>query len=81
MVLVYHEWATSLNLGLHDGVPKLLRFDSLPCSALTLIFVIELLELFAPDFMKARCLIRTEQGPILIGLDTFHTVEPVSRVT
>jgi hypothetical protein len=80
-VLVADERPAGLDLGLKDSVPQLLSLDGLAAATLALVLVVQLLELVAPDLVQARRLVRVEQCPSAVRLDTLHATQAISGRT
>merc|ERR1719470_615246 len=71
-VLVQHVRGACLYLALNDGVPDLLCLHRLPGPSLSLVLLIESLELLPPDLVQSWTLVRTHQGPVTIRLHPLH---------
>ena len=71
-VLVQHERSTSLDLGLENSVPQLLRLDGLPGATFAFVLLVESLELFSPHLVQTRRLVGTEERPLATRFDTLH---------
>jgi hypothetical protein len=72
MVLVQHVGSTGFDLRIDDGLPELLRLDSLSTFALGLVLGVEFLESFAVAFIKSLGFVGTEEGPVLVVSDSLH---------
>jgi len=79
-VFVDHEWTTSLDLGLEDGIPQLLSLNCSLCSSLLLIPREERFEFGIVSLIETRCFRRTEQRPIPITLHSSHASQRVRFV-
>mmetsp|Transcript_5519 Transcript_5519/g.9404 ORF Transcript_5519/g.9404 Transcript_5519/m.9404 type:complete len:237 (-) Transcript_5519:794-1504(-) len=71
-VLVDHVGRAGLDLGVDDGVPEHLGLDGPPSPAVSLVLLIEPLELLAPAVGESGALVGTHEGPIAVGLDSLH---------
>merc|ERR1719500_1394629 len=71
-VLVEHVRSSCFDLALNNRIPQLLSFHGLPCFTFTLVLLIKSLELFSPDLVQTRALVRTQQGPVTISLHPLH---------
>ena len=85
VILVEHVGGSSLNLCVQDGEPQLLGLDGFASLTLTFVLLVEGLEFFSVAVGKARTFIGAHEGPLSIGLDTFHeqvrNPEGVEQVT
>jgi hypothetical protein len=80
MVLVGHEWSSSFDLSLEDSIPEFLSRDSLASAALPLVSHVQLFEFNSINFMHVWCLIRAEQGPFAVLLNTFHAIKMLGPI-
>lgn len=72
MVLIQHVGGSGFDLRIDDGLPELLRLDSLSPFALGLVLGVEFLEGFAVAFIKSLGFVGTEEGPVLVISDSLH---------
>lgn len=71
-VFVQHVGCSGLHLRIQHSKPKLLGLDGLASLALTLILLIQSLELLSPAGIQSGALIRTHQRPIPVLLYPLH---------
>ena len=81
VVLVSHKGSSSLYLRLQDSIPQLLSGNSLASTTFFLVLFIQRLKFLAVNFMHARSLIRAEQRPLCVGLDTLHAIGQIPFLT
>jgi hypothetical protein len=72
VILVEHERVSGLSLSLENGVPKLLSLDRLATLTLSLVLLVQSLELLAIAVSKTRALVGAHESPFAVLLDTLH---------
>ncbi len=72
VILVEHVGSSGFDLGVENGKPQLLRIDGLASLALAFVFFVEFLKLLSVAFREAWTLVGAHEGPLAVGLDTFH---------
>src|SRR5438309_1046392 len=81
VVLVSHEGSSGLYLRLQDSIPQLLSGNGLASTTFFLVLLIQCLKLLTINFMHAWSLIRAEQRPVCVGLNTPHAIDQIALLT